>query len=412
VRPGGRLLRVAALTAVVTAAVLALAPTAGDRGSDHVVTVDEVTVDEDNAAFASPSPSPSVTTSPSPTPSPSGSASTSPAPSLRTPSPPAGQATLAGATVGGWYAGASGVGVSSGEFASWLGQPVTVASTWSDQSDDTQRTLPSLDDYATWPGVLDIAIGGTVLGTGENYAAAASGAYDARWRSAAATLAAKRAAAKHPTFARPFHEMNGDWYDNWMVTRANSADYKKAWARYVGILRAAMPTVYIAWSPNYTDHTRLPVDHWYPGDALVDCVAPDYYDDGSGPERLSVDGWNVQATALDSLGNPAGPEAWRRFALRHGKPLCFPEWGLKPEGAGVDHPEWIRAVNAWMNAHANTAAWQLGRPIPRAAAGTVLYSSYFNVVHQGDSRFTIYGTGANPQAAKLYPTMRWGNRRP
>ena len=249
-----------------------------------------------------------------------------------------------------------------------------------------------MGDYANWPGVLDIAVGGTVLGSGENYAAAASGAYDARWRAAAATLAATRGPAKHPTFVRIFHEMNGDWYQNWMVTRSNSADYKKAWARYVGILRAAMPGVYISWSPNWVDHTGLPVDSWYPGDSLVDCVAPDYYDDGSGPERLSVEGWNAVAGATDSNGNPAGPEAWRRFALRHGKPLCFPEWGLKPEGSGTDHPEWIRAVNTWMNAHANKATWQLGKPVPRAAAGTVLYSSYFNVVHQGDSGFTIYGT--------------------
>jgi len=316
------------------------------------------------------------------------------------------------ATVGGWYAGASGLGVTSGAFATWLGQPVTVSAAWDDQSITAQRNLSSLSsEFGAWPGALDLAVGGTVLAGSENYASAASGAYDARWKAAAATLAARRGSARQPTFVRLFHEMNGNWYGTWMVTQSNQADYKAAWARYVAILRAAMPGVYISWSPNYTDHTGLPVTSWYPGDAVVDCVAPDYYDDGSSPARLSVTAWNTESTATDSLGNPAGPESWRRFALKHGKPLCFPEWGLKPEGSGVDHPEWIRAVNAWMNKFANTATWRLGQPIPRAAAGKVLYSVYFNVVHQGNPGFTIYGGGANPQSSALFPTLRWGNRR-
>jgi beta-mannanase len=204
--------------------------------------------------------------------------------------------------------------------------------------------------------------------------------------------------------------MNGDWYRNWVVTSRNSADFKKAFARYVGILRQAMPTVYISWSPNYGDHTGLNVSFWYPGDEVVDCVAPDYYDDGDSDARVDIAAWNAEADDQDDEGNPIGPEAWRQFAEQHGKPVCFPEWGLKPEGRGVDHPEWIKAVNAWMNKHANTATWDLGRPIPAAAAGKVLYSVYFNVVHRNDAGFTIYGMKANPKSAAIFPRLRWGNR--
>jgi hypothetical protein len=331
----------------------------------------------------------------------------SPSPTARTPAVP-----LTGSTVGGWYAGASGTGVTNGKFGKWLGQPVTIAATWADQDDYAQRKLPTLTkEFKNWKGALDLAVGGTVLKSEENYAAAAKGAYDARWKEAAKTLAASRKGAVGPTFVRPFHEMNGDWYDNWTVTTKNSADFKKAFARYAGILRQAMPTVYISWSPNYSDHTGLSIDYWYPGDDVVDCVAPDYYDDGKSEARVDVDVWNKEADDHDWNRNPVGPEAWRQFAEKHGKPLCFPEWGLKPEGKGVDHPQWIKAFNAWMNKNANVSTWTPGEPLPEEAAGTVLYSAYFNVRHKDKDGFTIYGSGANPKSAALFPKLTWGNRR-
>ena len=37
---------------------------------------------------------------------------------------------------------------------------------------------------------------------------------DERWRAAAAALAAARGEASAPTFVRPWHEMNGDWYQS------------------------------------------------------------------------------------------------------------------------------------------------------------------------------------------------------
>jgi Glycosyl hydrolase family 26 len=340
-----------------------------------------------------------------------------PAPSSSEPAPTTSPATSPSPTsatplVGGWYAGASGLGVADGGLQKWLGQPVTIAATWADQNEKAQRDLPPLTgEYRNWKGAMDIAVAGTVLGSDENLAAAANGAYDKRWRKAAATLARNRKDAVGPTFVRPFHEMNGDWYENWSVTEENSADFKKAFRRYAQILRKAMPTVYISWSPNYLDHTRLDISYWYPGDDVVDCVAPDYYDAGAGKSRIDVAAWNAAADDQDGRGNPIGPEAWRRFAEQHGKPVCFPEWGLKPEGSGTDHPEWIRAVNAWMNQHANTASWHLGEPVPASAAGKVLYSAYFNVIHQGDPKYTIHGAGANPRSAAVFAKLTWGNRK-
>ncbi|MDQ1288438.1 MAG: hypothetical protein QG622_2003 [Actinomycetota bacterium] len=331
------------------------------------------------------------------------SSSPSPAPQAR---------TIEASTVGGWYAGASGLGVRDGDFEKWLGQPVTISGTWSDTDDASQRELHTLvKEFKDWKGALDIAVGGTVLDTEENYAAAANGEYDERWREAAKVIAKARENAEGPTFIRPFHEMNGNWYKSWMVTEENSDDFKKAFSRYAGILREAMPKAYISWSPNYSDHTKINVKYWYPGDDAVDCVAPDYYDDESTPARVDIDAWNSEADDRDKYDNPKGPESWRQFAEEHGKPLCFPEWGLKPEGKGVDHPEWIKAVNAWMNTHANTATWKLGDRIPQGASGKVLYSVYFNVLHQDKAGFTIHGADANPKSEAVFPKLMWGNRK-
>jgi hypothetical protein len=200
--------------------------------------------------------------------------------------------------------------------------------------------------------------------------------------------------------------MNGDWYEEWIVTTGNVEDYKKAFARFAGILRAVMPQVIIVWSPNDGTHTDLSVTSMYPGDDVVDVIAPDSYDWTPGS-------WTVeQVTAYINRGtasDPSGLESWRRFAEQHTKPVALPEWGLcRRAGCGGDHPAYITAMHTWMSGHANTATWTLGQPIPAAAAGTVLYSVYFNTTHQGDDGFTL---AANPAAAATFRALTWGGAR-
>ena len=302
----------------------------------------------------------------------------------------------AGGGVGGWYAGSSGQPVTAGD---------TIRGTWSDTTDQVQRSLSSLAPLAGWDGAVDIAVGGTVLGSGESYARAARGDFDDRWRAAAQALAAARGGASGPTFVRPWHEFNGDWYPEWQVSADTVEDYRAAFARYVGILRAAMPQVVIVWSPNDGTHVDLPVPQMYPGDDVVDVVGVDSYD-WTGPD------WTTeQVTAYLHRGSPqdpAGLESWRLFALEHGKPVALPEWGLCPrDGCGRDHPAYITAMHTWLSEHANTATWRLGDPIPAQAAGRVLYSVYFNTVHDGDPGFTL---AANPNAAAAFASYPWGNR--
>jgi len=414
-------LRAVVASALGVAAIGAAVANSGDLPFDTPFSDKVVTVQKDTTAMAPfleeerrrRPPAPVAVTDPSASPSASARAKARRTATTKADASPSssGRAgvVLDGRMMGGWYNGASGIGVTDGGFQNWLGQPLTLAATWADTSDEVQRTLsPLQSDYQDWQGGLDIAVGGTILGSGENYAEAASGAYDDRWRAAGRVLAETRKGKKGPTFVRPFHEMNCDWYQNWTVTRENSADYKKAFARYAGILRAALPEVYIVFSPNYGTCNGLPISDWYPGDDVVDVIAPDYYNDYQDQANGSVSGWNDESDKKDDQGNPVGPEAWRQFAANHGKPMGLPEWGLKPDGGG-DSPEWIKAVNAWATKHANTATWQIGAKIPSAASGKLLYTSYFNVVFGGDPSFTIHGYGANPQSEAVYRSLRWGN---
>lgn len=326
----------------------------------------------------------------------SGSAASTPSRSSNPSVSPAASTRVGEVRVGGWYAGSSGPAVTTAD---------TILGVWADTSDAVQRSLPALEEVSAWGGAIDLAVGGTVLGSDETYAQAAAGDLDDRWKAAAKALAGARAAAMSPTFVRPWHEMNGDWYDEWIVTVENVEDYKKAFARFAGILRAAMPQVVIVWSPNDGTHTDLPVTSMYPGDEVVDVIAPDSYDWTPGS-------WTVeQVTAYINRGTasqPSGLESWRLFAEQHGKPVAVPEWGLcRRSDCGGDHPAYITAMHAWLSGNANTATWALGQPIPAAAAGKVLYSVYFNTIHQGEDGFTL---AANPAAAATFRALSWGGR--
>jgi hypothetical protein len=318
--------------------------------------------------------------------------------------------SLNGTAGGTAVAGCSGGGSTGGWYAGTSGDPnamdnATIVGTWSDTSAAVQTDLSSLQRLSGWTGAVDIAVGGTVLGSGESYAAAAAGAYDARWRSAARALAAQREHASGPTFVRPWHEFNGDWYQQWQVTRATVGQYKAAFRRWAGIVRSIMPSAYITWSPNDTSHLDVNGAQAYPGDDVVDVIGVDSYDfhpPGSGVAEVTA------ALERGSPTAPQAPETWRKFAELHGKPIALPEWGLCPvsAGCGGDHPAYITAMHTWMDAHANTTAWAVGQPIPAAAAGRVLYSIYFDVVHGGDRGYTL---AANPRSAAVFAALSWGN---
>jgi len=307
-----------------------------------------------------------------------------------------------GAGSRGWASGASGPGVADGSFAGWRGSPVTVAATWNDGDAASQTDLPTLKgEFKDWSGDLDVAVGGTELGSGESYAQAAQGAYVQRWTTMAQNLQTARGDKPGTTFVRPFHEFNGNWYENWFVTPDRLEDYKKSFRLMAQTVRANCPRCKIVWSPGNggsTGAARI-ADAW-PGDDVVDVVGVDTYNANGNTRVTDPQSWQEYLGATND-GQPVGPEAWRQFAASHGKPISFPEWGLNSGGGGGDDPQFIQGMHDWMAQNAATA----GDP---NLAGKVLYDVYFNIA-MGDNTGFVIKDGPNPQAGKLYTSLRWGN---
>ncbi|HEX2804643.1 MAG TPA: glycosyl hydrolase, partial [Kineosporiaceae bacterium] len=298
--------------------------------------------------------------------------------------------------------GASGTDVSNGGFSQWRGSPVTIAGTWDDTDAASQTALPSLTgEYAGWPHAVDVAVGGTVLGSDESYAQAAHGDYTDRWTQMAKHLQHARANSTGPTFVRPWHEFNGDWYKNWQVTPDNVADYKTSFRLMVGIIRQYCPGCLIVWGANNsTSAGSSTIADAYPGDDVVDVIGDDSYNANGAPVVTDDTSWQHYSSQVDGAGNPVGPAAWLAFAASHGKPLGFPEWGLNAGGGGGDNPYYIQAMHDFFTTRA-------AGPSDTNLAGKVIYDVYFDVPQAPG--FTI-GQGDNPTASAQYRSLPWGDQ--
>ncbi len=96
----------------------------------------------------------------------------------------------------------------------------------------------------------------------------------------------------------------------------------------------------------------------YPGDAYVDIIGLDFYDKAP---------WHHQETKL---------QAHLDFAISHGKPVSYPEFGLadpagcqqsNPDFCGQgDNPTFIQNVYDWLDS------------LPDSGPGSLVYANYFN----------------------------------
>jgi hypothetical protein len=275
-----------------------------------------------------------------------------------------------------WLSGASGEGVADGTFAIWRGTPVDVVGTWSDTTATDQTQLwgiqPGLE-YGNWTGSADIAIG--AIFAGETWAAAAQGAYDARWtRSLALAKKLWNAKQRGTLYIRFAHEWNGNWTP-WSVSAADLANFKTAWQRFYNLKQTVFPTAKLVFCTN-GDTVGQNYD-WrigWPGNAYVDVYATDWY-------SMHWNTWG--ADGADRFGGPTGLEAHRQFALAHGKPFAVPEWGNNIDVG--DQPNYIQYMRDFFTAGGGTGA------------GKVTYEIYFNVIWS-PNKFGLF-----PQRSTLAP---------
>jgi hypothetical protein len=167
---------------------------------------------------------------------------------------------------------------------------------------------------------------------------------------------------------RPAWEFNGGWY-TWRAKGKTEA-FAEYWRQIVTTMRAVPGAEHLkfCWNPTLGDQD-FPAEQAWPGDAVVDYVGVDVYDETWNAETYP---WPADASAAEIerrqkkvwdewiMASPRGLTFWRKFARDHGKPLAFPEWGLVSADhghGGRDDPHFIERMHAFIADPANGVAF-------------------------------------------------------
>lgn len=308
--------------------------------------------------------------------------------------------TLFSQAASGWLSGASSGYAADGSFGTWRGEEVTVAGTWvSDNAGQVELwTIQPGAEYGAWNKPLDIAIGAIQDDQGESWAAAASGAYDARWRQSAQNMKAvwtNRGKPEANLMIRFAHEMNGNWYP-WKVRAGEEANFRAAWIRWSNIVKAEMPQAKRIFNVNKDSSGGMAraQDLW-PGKQYADVYSVDWYNNYPFCDTTAC--LDSEWTKVNADGSPVGPEKHRQLAESFGVPFAISEWSnsaLNQEGGGGESPVFMTYMNTWMRAHAGTGAGQL----------------YYEILFNLWTRYAVYGPENNqPVTADRYRQLTWGD---
>ena len=287
-------------------------------------------------------------------------------------------------------------------FATWVGNPVAVAVDFASLMDWASVEGPGwqLGAWKQWKEGAPLGqarkliyIAGEWAGTG-SLSQGATGAYDTHWVNLAKNLVAYNLA---DTDIRILHEFSGGWYA-WAA--CGQLDAFKIYFRRIVTAMRSVPGQHFTFTfnPNIGMGSTCaasttpynPADAW-PGDAYVDNIGLDYYDDdyGAYPTSGTITQTMRDTAWSDQLNHPAGLTAWASFATLHAKPLVFCEWGLwnvGPHHGGGDNASYIQRMHDWIASH------------------NVAYQAYFDFNADGDHRISNPDT-IHPVAAALYKSL-------
>ncbi|MEU9336759.1 glycosyl hydrolase [Streptomyces sp. NPDC048290] len=167
-------------------------------------------------------------------------------------------------------------------------------------------------------------------------------------------------------------EMNGITYSH--RCGPDPQAWKKYWNRVVTAMRAVPGQKFkFDWTPS-RGRDAIAWTRCYPGDATVDVIGMDSYDQPSG---MSFD---------QQVSEPYGLRDHVEFAKAHGKAISYPEWGLFRNG---DNPEYMRRMLAWMDEH---------KP---------LYNTLTDYCPHG-----VWQCGTNPRSSEVYRSVLSGRGGP
>jgi hypothetical protein len=207
----------------------------------------------------------------------------------------------------------------------------------------------------------NLSYGVALFPKGGSLASCAAGEYDVHWRNLANNLASY---GLHSAYLRLGYEMDDSSFPySAPAGSGKEASFAGCFRRVVQVMRQTQPANQWKFVWNPTDHFASVawLEATWPGDAYVDVVGVDAYDhswqantypypstcDAACRLTRQKNSWNHQSSQLNRL---------RDFALAHGKPMAFPEYGLLIRGdghGGGDNPYYIQKMHEFIANPAN-----------------------------------------------------------
>lgn len=287
---------------------------------------------------------------------------------------------------------ASGIGVHMGsdgsikqynDFSHWLGKPVQYRLVFLDWRSWSTISTPYFLSSATKPWLASSPNRYEVIsmpmmpsyGNQGMLQEIADGRYDGYYKTLAGYIATKTGAPQR-VIIRLGWELNGNWYP-WSA-QGHAAQYKAAYRHIVHVMRSKCNVLRFEWNINWGgtfDWTTA-----YPGDDVVDVIGNDLYDQYN-------KGWD------NILNHYEGLTFFRNFALQHGKPEAYSEWGVSTQPSPVGHGDdtaYVQNMYDWIR------------------SGNVLYANYWNTSSGGPDG-VIYSDSSMrvtvPRSAALYKSL-------
>jgi Glycosyl hydrolase family 26 len=203
--------------------------------------------------------------------------------------------------------------------------------------------MDSATNIPPWsPTHYRLVLGIPILPGVGTLAQGATGAYNQYFTTLGTNLVADKEAN---AILRLGWEFNGNWFP-WSVSSAqDAANFVSFWRQIVTTMRAVPGAKFkFLWNPNSGSPTTYTPTQAYPGNAYVDYVGTDVYDNFWGKPFTPTAAW------VHQLVEQWGLDWLSAFAVENNKPIAIPEWSdeYRTDGHGLgDDPSFIDNMADW-----------------------------------------------------------------
>jgi hypothetical protein len=229
------------------------------------------------------------------------------------------------------------------DFGSTTGTHPTLATDYLDRTDGW-AAMDNGGGEGGWAGSgYRLVLGVPILPGVGTLAQGATGTYNQYFATLAQNLVAQ---GESNAILRLGWEFTGNWYPWSVANSTDAANFVSFWRQIVNTMRAVPGQQFsFLWNPNGASPTSYTPDQAYPGNAYVDYVGTDVYDEYWGSPQTPQNSWT------NILNESWGLNWLSSFAAAQGKPIAIPEWSAcyRSDGHGLgDDPYFIDQFANWI----------------------------------------------------------------